>query len=102
MRALFGDLKARRYFRGLSSDAFADQATVFLATLNAIHPFREGNGRTQMTFFALLADQANHTLLLERLEPELFLEAMVASFHGETADLRAHIHRLIAGASGRS
>jgi cell filamentation protein len=29
----------------------------FLAELNAIHPFREGNGRTQLTFAVLLGVQ---------------------------------------------
>jgi cell filamentation protein len=95
MRALFTGLKAGRYLRGLPPDGFAADAAAFLATLNAIHPFREGNGRTQMTFLALLADQAGHQLDLERLEPEPFLEAMLASFRGETADLVFHIRQLI-------
>ncbi len=34
---------------------------IFLAELNAIHAFREGNGRSQLTFFALLADHAGHS-----------------------------------------
>jgi cell filamentation protein len=55
MRKLFSDLKWKRYLAALSSDAFANGAAHFLATLNAIHPFREGNGRTQTTFLALLA-----------------------------------------------
>ena len=95
MRALFSGLKARRYLRGLSPDEFAAEAATFLATLNAIHPFREGNGRTQITFLALLADQTDHPLDLERLEPAPFLGAMIASFRGETADLAAHVRRLI-------
>jgi cell filamentation protein len=95
MRALFAGLKAGCYLRGLPPDRFAGEAATFLATLNAIHPFREGNGRTQMTFLALLADQAGHPLDLERLEPEPFLGAMVASFRGKTIDLAAHIRRLI-------
>lgn len=95
MRTLFASLKAKRYLRDRPSDAFAREAATFLATLNAIHPFREGNGRTQMTFLVLLADRANHPLDLERLKPQLFLAAMVASFRGETSDLAAHIRRLV-------
>ena len=67
----------------------------FLATLNAIHPLREGNGRTQLTFLALLAHRARHPLDLDLLEPEQFLAAMVASFRGDTVDLAIHIRRLI-------
>jgi Fic/DOC family len=48
MRALFGRLRRERYFRDLTPDDFVRKATTFLATLNAIHPFRDGNGRTQL------------------------------------------------------
>jgi cell filamentation protein len=95
MRTLFADLKARRGLSGMSPNEFADQVATFLATLNAIHPLREGNGRTQLTFMALLSDRAGHPLDLDRLEPEQFLEAMVASFRRDTLDLAAHIRRLI-------
>jgi cell filamentation protein len=95
MRVVFAGLKAKRDFRRLSPTEFANEAATFLATLNAIHPFREGNGRTQLTFLALLADQARHPLDLDRLEPEQFLGAMIASFEGDTQNLAAHIRRLI-------
>lgn len=55
MQRLFADLKRQRYLKGLSPDAFAAAAAHFLASLNAIHPFREGNGRTQASFLTLLA-----------------------------------------------
>jgi len=96
MSALFDDLKKQRYFRDLTANGFAKAATTFLATLNAIHPFREGNGRTQAAFLALIADQAGHPIDLQRLEPEIFLKAMIASFHGNEKPLLRHIQRLIA------
>ncbi len=37
--------------RGLSRMEFAGQAADIMAELNAIHPFREGNGRTQCVFW---------------------------------------------------
>jgi cell filamentation protein len=55
---LFAKLKADEFLQGLSSKDFAKQAAHFLAELNAIHAFREGNGRAQLSFFLLLADQA--------------------------------------------
>jgi cell filamentation protein len=53
---LFSELKDEKYLEMLS----ARKAAHFLAELNALHAFREGNGRTQLTFFALLADRAGH------------------------------------------
>ncbi|SHL25766.1 cell filamentation protein [Bradyrhizobium lablabi] len=67
---LFSDLKAENNFENLPANKFAEKAAHFLAELNAIHAFREGNGRTQLTFFALLADRAGQPLDLERLDPE--------------------------------
>ena len=62
MRTLFGRLRRGRYLRDLTPDEFVLKATTFLATLNAIHPFRDGNGRTQLAFMALLAACAGHSL----------------------------------------
>ncbi len=41
---------------------FAKQAAFLFGDLNSIHPFREGNGRTQRAFFRLIAEQAGHKL----------------------------------------
>jgi len=94
MKSLFADLTAKRFLRNLTLPAFAQEAAQFLATLNAIHPFREGNGRTQTLFLALLSDHAGHPLDLEKLDPEPFLAAMVRSFQGDVAPLREQIEYL--------
>src|SRR5215213_4920907 len=60
MKSLFSELAEQKHFRGLTSEDFAKKAAHFLAELNAIHPFREGNGRTQLTFLVMLADRAGH------------------------------------------
>ena len=57
-KKLFAELKRNRYLKDLSAEAFAERSAHFLSDLNAIHAFREGNGRTQLSFFLLLADQA--------------------------------------------
>lgn len=95
MRVLFTDLKRKKYLRGLPTDAFAKRAAHFLATLNAIHPFREGNGRTQTTFLVVLADHAGHPVDLEKLVAKRFLAAMVKSFAGDEGPLVTQIKKLI-------
>nr|WP_255696784.1 Fic family protein [Sandaracinobacteroides sayramensis] len=96
MVKLFARLGADDGLRKRDRGAFVDGATAFLADLNHIHPFREGNGRTQLAFMAWLADRAGHPLTLERLDPEAMLQAMIASFHGQTPLLRALLHDLAA------
>lgn len=95
MKALFARLRREHCLRGLTRAAFIQQSAAFLTTLNAIHPFREGNGRAQMTFLTLLAHDAGHPFKLGKLEPERFLRAMVVSFGGNEAFLRREIGRLV-------
>ena len=96
MRLLFGNLARDHFLIGGSRLDFAAAATSFLTALNAIHPFREGNGRTQTTFLALLSDRAGHPLDLDRLRPRPFMTAMIASFGGDEAPLQQEILRLTA------
>lgn len=55
MRRLFAALRQRHHLKRLPPADFAVGAAWFLGELNAIHPFREGNGRTQLSFLHLLA-----------------------------------------------
>jgi cell filamentation protein len=96
MKGVFTWLKREKFLRGQSLSNFARNAAHFVAELNAIHPFREGNGRTQLTFLALLADQAEHPLDLDSLDPERTLDAMIKSFSGDERPLSALIKRLAA------
>lgn len=95
MQALFSDLKNQNHLRELSQDDFANHATHFLSTLNAIHPFREGNGRTQTSFLLLVADRAGHALDVNKLVPERFMDAVIASFGGDEALLTVEIKKLL-------
>ena len=92
---LFDALKADNHLKNLSADEFATKAAHFLAELNAIHAFREGNGRAQLSFFAVLADQAGQPLDLESLDPDAMLNAMIASFGGDQTELVQVISGLI-------
>ncbi len=95
MNALFAKLKKQNHYQGLSRADFAANGASFLAEINAIHPFREGNGRTQMIFLAMIAHRAGFTLHLEQLNPSPFLTAMIHSFHGDEDDLRQNLLDLI-------
>jgi len=95
MKQLFAGLKQAEYLGRLNANDFASRAAHFLATLNAIHPFREGNGRAQNAFLALLAARAGHALDLTQLDVTPFREAMIESFGGSEAPLAAQIRALI-------
>lgn len=96
MRGLFAWLKSAGSLRGRNKADFAAGAAHLLTEINVIHPFREGNGRTQRAFLALLATKAGHPLDLTRLAPDAFLKAMIAGFWGDEKPLAAQIESLIA------
>ena len=96
MGALFARLREAEFFDGLAAAEFAERTAHFLAELNAIHPFREGNGRSQLGFVALIAVRAGHSLVLERLDPATFLEAMIRSFGGNEGPLVHQLRGLLA------
>lgn len=97
MKALFAQLKRQTFLRGLSRAEFSKQAAHFLSHLNAIHPFREGNGRTQNVFIDLLAEQAGHPLDFDAFERNRVINAMARSFFGDEGPLRNLIHEMCAG-----
>ena len=94
MDKLFERLRARPFTGGADFPRFCAEAADFLAELNAIHPFREGNGRSQLAFLHLLGLRAGHPLAMRRVRAVTMLPAMIASFHGEVAPLRAEIGKL--------
>jgi cell filamentation protein len=95
LRALFGTLHDKAYLRNLPPAEFSREAASFLAGLNAIRAFRDGNGRTQMAFMGLLAFKAGHYLAFERLDPDRHLDAMIRSFRGDEAPLAAELLDLL-------
>jgi cell filamentation protein, protein adenylyltransferase len=94
-KKLFAQLKKNKFLVGLESQQFAEKAAHFLSELNVIHAFREGNGRTQLSFFLLLADHAGYPINLDDLDPDAFLKAMIASFDGDEEPLAAMVQSLV-------
>lgn len=95
-KKLFLSLAEQDHLQGLDTETFAAGAAHFMAELNAIHAFREGNGRAQLSFLVLLAEQAGHPLDTDKINPEEVMDAMIASFGGEETPLAAIIAGLIA------
>jgi len=95
MNALFAKVRASAFTAGADAESFVAAAADFLAELNAIHPFREGNGRAQLVFFHLLAARTGHPVRLEIIRRETFMPAMIASFRGDLKPLIGELRRLL-------
>ena len=78
-KRIFGELKAEQYLQNLSVGKFAERLAYYLAEINALHPFREGNGRAQREFIRQLAFQSNYFLSYVGITSEEMIEASKAS-----------------------
>lgn len=88
MEDIFLKLKQEEYLTEIKDiNTFADRASFYIAEINAVHPFREGNGRCQLTLLNILFSLAGFEFNEELLEPVEFMEAMIISFHGNNKDL---------------
>ncbi|MCE0764943.1 Fic family protein [Pseudonocardia kujensis] len=93
---IFGKLARRDdYLRGLGRPEFLDKLTELLADLNALHPFREGNGRAQRAFLAQLARAAGHPLHWEAMDPNINITASQAAHRGDAEPLRQMLEQLV-------
>lgn len=95
MDTLFQGLHRGEVFVERSSDLFLQATARFLGELNAIHPFREGNGRSQMAFIGLLGATFGHPFAFERLSSGTFLQAMIDSYFGNREPLLVELRKLL-------
>ncbi len=80
MAKRFALINKENNLRGLNVESFAQRAAEHLNEINAIHPFREGNGRTQRIFLQNLAHQAGHELEITRFDQRLWMKASIEGF----------------------
>jgi cell filamentation protein len=92
---VLGRLARADRLRGLARDRFISALADFLGDVNALHPFREGNGRTQRAFFSQLAHDAGHHIDWVRMSPEENESASIAAHRGNLASLCAMLERLV-------
>lgn len=88
---LLSKLKSNGLLTGLSPHNFSSQAAFYLGEINAIHPFREGNGRTQREFIRQLALSAGHPLSWAGFTQQQMTDASIASMRGDYTALAAII-----------
>lgn len=81
-------------FQGIDRATFAIQAADLLSAINQLHPFREGNGRTQRVFIEALAKQADHPLAFDVVSRERMIEASVQASQGQYDMMRRLLNEI--------
>lgn len=79
---LCGRIRDAGYLQGLDHDGAANAFADVMADLNGIHPFREGNGRTQRAFIGQLALNAGYDLDFTKMSENDMRNASMAAARG--------------------
>ena len=76
---ILDELATENYLEGLNKEALANRLAYYMAELNVLHPFRDGNGRTIREFIRQLAYKNGYLLDLQKAEPHDILTAAIRS-----------------------
>lgn len=93
--ACFDRLKSYNYFRNVDFEDFVENIVDFYCSTNMLHPFREGNGRTQRIFIAQLIRFCGYDINFSEIDTDDLMVATIHSANGVTDHLKeifkAHI-----------
>lgn len=67
---------------GLNRHDLATEVADFYHTINMLHPFREGNGRTQRAFFTQWIQHIGYHMELTAVDPDEFVVATIYAAQG--------------------
>jgi cell filamentation protein len=84
---LFNQLARENWFKELDASTLSAGLAHYLSEINALHPFREGNGRAQRIFISHLSQAAGYQLDYSDLEQEQIYKAMELAFNGDESIL---------------
>ncbi len=76
---LINEIKQENYLACLPKEKLAKRLAYYLSELNVLHPFREGNGRTNREFIRQLALKNGYILNLTNISPKEMLDASIES-----------------------
>lgn len=94
-QAVFTHLKVQNFLCGMEKRLFVNAMTDFYERTNELHPFREGNGRTQRVFLSQLADHAGYILDFTCIDPDDLMIATIQFAGGVDDFLRVLFAEMI-------
>lgn len=80
--ACFARLKSKNYFKGQEFDEFINNIVDFYCVTNMLHPFREGNGRTQRIFISQLIRYAGYDIDFSSINTDDLMSATIHAANG--------------------
>lgn len=97
LQKLLGQLQQEKWLENVPFEAFAARSAYYMAELNYIHPFREGNGRAIREFMRLLFLHNGYVVQWDAVDVEALLNAMIDSVY-DTAHLEQILKQCLVAA----
>ena len=95
--AIFTRLNDQNLFLNLMKKDFINEIVDFYCATNELHPFREGNGRSQRVFISQLINNAGYDFDFANVDGDLLMIATIQAAHGVTDLLIELFEKLIIG-----
>ena len=81
MNEIFNELEKEGWLGGLEFDTFIERAAYYICEINAVHPFREGNGRAIRFYIDVLSARTCGDIFdWTQSSPDEYLQACIAGF----------------------
>lgn len=93
--ACFERLKNQNFFKGLDLEDFIESITDFYCVTNNLHPFREGNGRTQRVFLSQLALEAGYEMDFASMDTDKLMISTIQAANGIDTHLKDALSEII-------
>lgn len=78
----FNRLKSQNYYQDQEFEEFVGSIVDFYCVTNMLHPFREGNGRTQRIFLAQLIRYNGYEINFSDIDTDALMTATIHAAHG--------------------
>jgi cell filamentation protein len=80
---IFNNLAKEKYLCNLDKKSLILRMAYYMGEINALHPFREGNGRTLREFFRQLSLNAGYILDFSKIDKNELLVADIKALNGK-------------------
>jgi cell filamentation protein len=90
-----GELKREWHLASTDLERFASRGAYYLGEINAVHPFREGNGRTQREFIRELGVKNGLMIDWRQVSREEMIEASRRSLRIDNAELEQVLRKAL-------
>lgn len=92
---IFAELKNEGYLVGQNEEVFVRRLAYYFSEINALHPFREGNGRSQREFIRSLALKNGYVIYFSKASENEMIRASQQSFLCDYSGMEELIRRCI-------